>query len=92
MQNPGFGKFLWPRNVSILPHLFPVGRCCFNRLPFGICSEPDHFLQKMLLIFYGFAGIFCNMDDVIMFGETQQQQRDEHLLEFLRKPAQADVM
>ena len=28
----------------------PVGRFCFNRLPFGICSAPEHFLRRMSYI------------------------------------------
>ena len=68
----------------------PVVRFCFDRLLFGICSAPEYFQRKMLLILDSLSGVLCNMDNVIVFGETQQHH-DERLMEFLRKLAQAGV-
>ena len=44
----------------------------------------------MSYILENLSGVLCNMDDVIVFGETQKQH-DERLVEVLRKLAQAGV-
>ena len=42
----------------------------------------------MSYILENLSGVLCNMDDVIVFAETQKQH-DERLVEVLRKLAQA---
>ena len=47
------------------------GRYCFNRLPFGISSAPEHFQRQMEAILAGQEGVLCHMDDMLIFGRTQ---------------------
>ena len=52
----------------------PFGRYYFKRLPFGICSAPEHFQRRMSAILAGNDGVLCHMDDVFIFG----RDHDEH--------------
>ena len=89
--NSGFWKIpLAEESKHLTTFITPVGRFCFNRLPFGICSAPEYFQRLMSYILENLSGVLCNMDDVIVFGETQKQH-DERLVEVLRKLAQAGV-
>ena len=51
----------------------PFGRYCFNKLPFGISSAPEHFQRRMSEILQGQEGVLCHMDDVLIFGQNQQE-------------------
>ena len=51
-----------------------MGRYCFNKLPFGISSAPEHFQRRMSELLTGLQGVLCHMDDVLVFGENH----DEH--------------
>ena len=50
----------------------PFGRYWFLRLPFGIVSTQDDFQQKMDETFEGIPGVTSLVDDVIVFGKTQE--------------------
>ena len=52
----------------------PFGRYYFKRLPFGICSAPEHFQRRMSAILAGNDGVLCHLDDVFIFG----RDHDEH--------------
>ena len=51
----------------------PFGRYQFNRMPFGIACVPEHFQRQMEAILAGQDGVLCHMDDVLVFGNTQQE-------------------
>ena len=51
----------------------PICRYCFNKLPFGIFSAPEHFQKRMSRIFSGLDGVLCQMDDVLIFGMDQAE-------------------
>ena len=51
----------------------PFGRFYFNWLPFGIACAPEHFQRQMETILSGQEGILCHMDDVLIFGKTQEE-------------------
>ena len=51
----------------------PYGGFCFNKLPFGISSAPDHFQRKMSEILEGQEGFLYHVDDVLVFAFTQQE-------------------
>ena len=72
--NSGF----WQRKLSAKSKLFttfitPWGRYCYRRLPFGISSAPEHFQKTIQQILEGLDGIECQMDDILVFGECQEQ-------------------
>ena len=68
----------------------PFGRFCFNRLPFGITSAPEHFQRKIGEILSGLKGIVCLLDDVLVYGETPQEH-DERLIAALKRISKAGL-
>ena len=62
----------------------PFGRYCFNKMPFGISSAPEHFQKQMSKIFSPLNGVLCLMDDVLVFGKDQTEY-DERLKAVLQK-------
>ena len=53
----------------------PFERYCFNKLPFGILSAPEHFQKRMSTVLEGLSGVLCLMDDVLIFGKHQNEMR-----------------
>ena len=54
----------------------PFGRYCFNKLPFGISSAPEHFQKRMSRILEWLEGVICLVDDVLIFGWTKMEHDD----------------
>jgi len=76
-----FGKsnLLQSPSYSVLTtFITPYGRFCFNRLPFGITSAPEHFQRRMSEILQGLEGVVCLVDDILVYGSTQAEH-DAHL-------------
>ena len=68
----------------------PFGRYCFNKLPFGISSAPEHFQKRMSNILKGINGVVCQMDDVLVFDSTKEEH-DARLTDVLKQIAKAGV-
>ena len=67
--NSGF----WQTPLSQPSHLLttfitPIGCYCFNKLPFGILSAPEHFKCRTSEILAGLEGVLRQMD-VLIFGK-----------------------
>ena len=60
----------------------PYGRYKFLRLPFGICSAPEVYHKIVHQMFEHIPGVNTMMDDVIVWGTTQQEH-DDRLKEVL---------
>ena len=89
--NSGFWQIkLSPQSALLTTFITPVGRFCFNRLPFGIMSAPEFYQKKMSHILSGLIGVVCMMDDVLVFGQTQQEH-DLKLEAVLSKISKAGV-
>ena len=72
--NSGFWQVELSRDSALLTtFITPFGRYCFNRLPFGITSAPEHFQRRMGDIVSGLEGVVCLVDDILVFGETQEE-------------------
>ena len=89
--NGGF----WQRKLSDSCKLLttfktPWGRYCFSRLPFGISSAPEHLQKVMSRILDGLPGQVCQVDDILVFGETQEQH-DHRLADVLERFQKANV-
>ena len=87
--NSGF----WQRKLSdrlLTTFITPWGRYCFSRLPFGISSAPEHFQKVMSRILDGLPGQVCQVDDILVFGETQEQH-DHRLADVLERLQKANV-
>ena len=73
--NSGFWQIPLSKQSRLLTtFITPVGRFCFNKLPFGISSAPEHFQKRMSAILSGLPGVVCQMDDVLVFGADQAEQ------------------
>ena len=68
----------------------PFGRYRFKRLPFGICSAQDVFQDVMSEIFSGIEGVEVIVDDLLIWGENQQQH-DERLKQILERARQKNL-
>ena len=56
----------------------------FIKLPFGISCAPELFQLRMSKILEGLEGGVCQMDDVLVFGTTQEQH-DQRLIVTLER-------
>ena len=72
--NSGFWQIpLSDESKLLTTFIAPFGRYCYNKLPFGITSAPEHFQQRMNSLLLGLQGVLCVMDDIIVFGKNQQE-------------------
>ena len=89
--NSGFWQVPLEKSSRLLTtFLTPYGRYCFNKMPFGICSAPEHFQRQMEKILKGLQGVLCHMDDVMIFGRTKEEH-DARLETALRRIEAAGV-
>ena len=68
----------------------PFGHFCFNKMPFGISSAPEHFQKRMNEIIDGLPGVLCLMDDVLVYG-SNQHEHDTHLHAVLTRIQNAGI-
>ena len=86
--NSGFWQIkLSEKSALLTTFITPVGRFCFNRLPFGITSAPEFYQKRMSHILSGLPGVVCMIDDILVFGQSQQEhdQRLDSVLKRLTK-------
>ena len=89
--NSGFWQIpLSPSSRLLTTFITPMGRYCFNKLPFGISSAPEHFQRRMSEILTDLPGVVCQMDDILVFGKTQDEH-DKHLKAVLKQIEEANV-
>ena len=69
--NSGFWQIPLDESSKLLTtFITPMGRFCFNRLPFGISSAPEIFQRMMSQLLDGLDGCICHMDDVLIHGRS----------------------
>ena len=74
MLTQGSGKSPLTESSKLLTtFITPFGRYYFHKLPFGICSAPEHFQKRMSQILAGLKGVLCQMDDVLVFGSDKAE-------------------
>ena len=89
--NSGFWQIPLAKESAILTtFITPFGRFCFNRLPFGITSAPEHFQRRMSEILQDVDGAVCLMDDILVHGKSKEEH-DQRLLVVLRRLEEAGV-
>ena len=72
--NSGFWQEkLDPDSRLLTTFITPFGRFCFNRMPFGIKSAPEHYQKKMSQILEGSEGHISIIDDMLIHGKTQEE-------------------
>ena len=78
--NSGFWQIKLSEESSLLTtFITPMGRFCFNRLPFGITSAPEFYQKRMSHILSGLPGVVSMIDDILVFGQSQEEH--DHRLE-----------
>ena len=89
--NSGFWQIPLDRKSALLTtFITPFGRYCFQCLPFGITSAPEHFQRRMSDILTGLEGVVGMMDDVLVHGRTTEEH-DERLDKVLQKLEEAGL-
>ena len=89
--NSGFWQIeLAPESAKLTTFITPYGRFCFNCLPFGITSAPEHFQHRMSEILQGLQGVVCLVDDILVFGNTQEEH-NTHLRAALQRIKEAGL-
>lgn len=68
----------------------PLGRYRFFRLPFGLKSSQDEFQRKIDEFFEGLIGIVAIVDDILVFGHTQEEH-DNNLRAILERAREKGV-
>ena len=72
--NSGFWQIPLSKSLRLLTtFITPTGRYCFNKLPFGVLSAPEHFQKRMSAILSGLNGVVCQVDDVLVFGKDRTE-------------------
>ena len=70
--NLGFWQIPLTESSKLLTtFITPFGHYYFHKLPFGICSAPEHFQKQMSQILAGLKGVLCQMDDMLVFGSNK---------------------
>ena len=83
--NSGFWQEkLEPDSRLLTTFITPFGRFCFNCMPFGIKSAPEHYQRKMIQILEGLDGHISIIDDMLIHGKTQKEH-DERVRAVLKK-------
>ena len=89
--NSEFWQIPLSKESSLLTtFITPYGRFCFNRLPFGITSAPEHFQRRMSVILRDLDGVVCLIDDILVHGKTQQEH-DVRLHAVLKRLAEVGL-
>jgi hypothetical protein len=89
--NSGFWQIPLAKKSRLLTtFITPFGRYCFNKMPFGISSAPEHFQKRMSEILRGLDGVLCLMDDVLVYG-SNETEHDQRLMVALTKIQTAGV-
>ena len=83
--NSGFWQIPLAKESALLTTFITLfGRFCFNHLPFGITSAPEHFQQRMAEILSDVEGAVCLMDDILVQGKSQEEH-DRRLMVVLQR-------
>ncbi|XP_046849610.1 uncharacterized protein K02A2.6-like [Xenia sp. Carnegie-2017] len=89
--NSGFWQEKLEQNSRLLTtFITPFGRFCFNRMPFGIKSAPEHFQKRMKQMLEKQDGQVSTIDDVLVHGKTKNEH-DSRLKAVLKKFDNAGV-
>ena len=89
--NSGFWQIPLSESSRLLTtFITPMGRYCFNKLPFGISSAPEHFQRRMSELLMGLEGVQCQMDDILVFGKDEAEHNNR-LVAVLQRIEEAGV-
>ena len=78
------------KSALLTTFITPVGRFCFDCLPFGITSAPEFYQKRMSHILSSLPGVVCMIDDILEFGQSQQEH-DQRLESVLKRLIKAGI-
>ena len=82
--NSGFWQIQLAKTSQLLTtFITPVGKFCFNKLPFGITCAPELFQKQMNIMLVGLHIVFCLIDDVLHSIWTRSREEHDKRLEAL---------
>ena len=81
---------LSPESAKLTTFITLFGRFCFNRLPFGISSAPEHFQKRISQVLEGADGALCQMDDILEYVKSVGEH-NQHLEATLHKLREANL-
>ena len=67
-----------------------VGRFAFHMLPMGLSSSNEYYQKRMSQILENLDGVICQMDDVLVFGRTDNEH-DKRRSKVLSRLERANV-
>ena len=71
--NSGFWQILQAKTSRLLIiFITPIGRFCFNKLPFGVSCAPELFQKQMSTMLEGLQGDPCLIDVVLVYWRDQE--------------------
>ena len=68
----------------------PFGRYCFNRMPFGVKSAPEHYQKKISQELEGMDGTISLLDDILVHGKDRAEH-DARLHATLQRLEKAQI-
>ena len=72
--NSGFWQIpLAEKSRHLTTFITPFGRFCFNKMPFGVTSAPEHFQYQMNKILSDLPGVLCLIDDILVYGSSKEE-------------------
>ena len=75
--NSGFWQIpLAKQSHHLTTFITPFGRFCFNKMPFGISSAPEHFQRRMNQVLSNLPGVLCLIDDILVYGRNIQEHNE----------------
>ena len=78
--NSGFWEIPLAKNSRYLTtFLTPYGQYCFNKMPFGISSAPEHYQKRVNKILDGLPGVVCLIDDILVHGTNKAEHYRQYL-------------
>ena len=66
----------------------PLGRYCWNRLPFGLSSSGEEYQRRLHMVLDGLDGVEVIADDILVYGVGENEARVDHdrkLLELMER-------
>ena len=89
--NSGFHQIrLSEESKPLTTFITPFGRYCYNRLPFGIDSGPEHFQMQIQQVLENQSGVARIMDDMVVYGKDVKEH-DERLTQVLDRLSKANI-
>ena len=90
-ENSGFHQIkLTDESKPLTTFITPYGRYCYNRLPFGINSGPEHFQMQLHRVLENQPGVVCLMDDIVVYGKDLKEH-DTRLNQVFERLSKAKI-